>query len=96
MSMSKDRVRFILTDNRRNKDACVKAAQRAFGMDLYAARAAFDNEATIICRPSQFARFVIYRSQDVTCNAFQQFKAELFMPEDACQLDVSKNPRQEC
>jgi len=91
-AMSKDRVRFTFTDADSNKSACIQAAVKAFGMRMSQAYEAFNTAATIICRPSQFARFLIYRSQNVTCNRFQQFEAELVTPKLDTIVDVSTNP----
>jgi hypothetical protein len=97
MSMSKDRVRFKFTDNQNNKDACIQAAVRAFGMERHEACSAFNTYRVIVCRPSQFARFIIYRSEMVSNNAFAQFGAELFTPEPPqTVIDVSVNPREVC
>lgn len=97
MSMSKDRVRFKFTDNQNNKDACIQAAVKAFGMQRHEACTAFNSYRTIVCRPSQFARFMIYRSAMVSNNTFSQFEAELFTPEaPQVVIDVSVNPREVC
>lgn len=83
--MSKDRVRFFMTDNDDNKHGTLHAAGRAFSTTRYLWH------KTIVCRPSQFARFLIYRSERVGNNRFVQFGAELFTPkiEDRV-VDVSK------
>lgn len=47
-----------------------------------------------ICRPSQFARFVIARNDAGLCNAFKEIQPELFTPEDHEKIrpiDVSGN-----
>lgn len=82
--MSKDRVKFFLTDIDDNKSGTIRAAGDAFG------RPKFLWEKTIVCRPSQFARFLIYRSKYISNNRFAQFKAELFTPETKNVIDVSK------
>lgn len=100
MSMSKDRVHFLLKDNQKNAHATAKAAERAFGIPYAKANAALNGSQykpmKIICRPSQFARFMIYRSQEVTCNTFSQFQAELLPQHCDETVDVSSNPAERC
>lgn len=92
-TMSKDRVRFTFTDHDRNRQACIDAASRAFGMNCGQAYDAFLQARMIICRPSQFARFLIYRAEKVDCNAFKQFGAELIPAQSHDPvIDVSKRP----
>ena len=94
MSMSKDRVHFLLRDNQCNHSATAQAAARAFGMPLQQANSALKacQPVRIVCRPSQFARFLIYRSQGVSNNAFSQFEAELHPSHCDSVVDVSRNP----
>jgi len=85
MTASHDRVRFKFKDNPMNQRSTCEAAVRAFGLTPAEAQKAWDYEDTIICRPSQFARFLIYRSETCVNNAFAQFdfaqfEAELFTP----------------
>lgn len=99
MPMSKDRVHFLLKDSPKNVQATARAAEKAFGIPFSKARAALDNNykpMKIICRPSQFARFLIYRSQEVSCNTFSQFQAELLPQHCDETLDVSGNPAEAC
>ncbi|MES0188967.1 hypothetical protein NKK48_30350 [Mesorhizobium sp. C386A] len=50
------------------------------------------HQQTIICRPSQFARFLIWRSADVDGNRFKQLNAELIPGEiHDHTLDVTRN-----
>jgi len=99
MAISKDRVRFNIPA--RYWDArfseYVNLCQRAFG---HTVRETYAHGITIVCRPSQFARFLIYRNNAIQsgklpgCNTFAEFKPELFIPEvEPCEIDVSKNPR---
>lgn len=92
--MSTDRVRFKLTDNRCNTSATCAAAAKAFGLHACEAARMFEDEAWVICRPSQFARFIIYRSESIDNNAYRQFNATLFTPHEPTGRDVSKNPAQ--
>ena len=75
--MSKDRVRFYLADNEENKTAAINAATLAFGFKHLEACRLFNSDTAIICRPSQFARYLIFRSTRVKNNAYQQLKATL-------------------
>ena len=96
MSMSRDRVRFTLTPNVLGKcwQGYSEVCRRAFGQGL---QGDCTEGIDIICRPSQFARFLIYRSEAIHCrkikgcNTFNELKAELFTPECNTALDVSKN-----
>lgn len=90
--MSHDRVRFTFTDNACNRAATQEAAMRAFGITLGEAAAAWNRSATIECRPSQFARFIIYRGEVVSNQAMRQFEARLVTPEACTIVDVSLNP----
>lgn len=90
---SRDRVQFTFSDNHQNQDANVDAAIKAFGMKRSDAVAAFVNQTRIECRPSQFARFLIYRSDAVSINRFRELDAELFIPKPTREkIDVSGNP----
>lgn len=92
MTMSTDRVRFKFNDNPKQEAENVAAAARAFGISRDRAMTAFRNEGTIVCRPSQFARFIIYRIEEgVTCNRIAQLQPTLFHEVEG-HLDVSKNP----
>jgi hypothetical protein len=95
MSMSRDRVRFVLDVS----NACAatrKAFQRAFGQSLSWTPGACVSVKTIICRPSQFARFLIYRNEEGGRNGFKMLEATLFTPTMSnLPIDVSKNPSQE-
>ena len=93
--MSTDRVRFVFRDNGDNREATLDAAREAFNVSPSIACNWWRTEATIVCRPSQFARFIIHRGENVSNQAMKQFKAELFMPEDATVADVSKNPKRD-
>jgi hypothetical protein len=98
--MSKDRVVFTLREyyfvTRKLRDALSKA----FGMteaDFSNAQRVMRDTAvghiTIACRPSQFARFLIYRSESGSQNQFKELKAQLRHPNELGEwdVDVSKN-----
>lgn len=84
--MSRDRVRFIIPNDGPNT---ARAAQRAFGLTCSQAYNAVRTEQTIICRPSQFARFLIYRGG---AHNFKQLNVELIpAPYMDPFLDVTRN-----
>lgn len=91
---SRDRVHFFLRDKYDNWSVTAEAAALAFGIDeRVAVRYLREGSPLIVCRPSQFARFIIIRSQGVTNNAFQQFQAKLEPAEEVspARIDVSGN-----
>jgi hypothetical protein len=94
MSVSHDRVRFALdtfTDN-----ATRDAFHKAFGTPLLSRTGPFTH-ITVVCRPSQFARFLIYRNDNGGKNSFKELKPELFVPEpNKTEMDVSRNPAHGC
>ncbi|MBN9552927.1 MAG: hypothetical protein J0H31_29765 [Alphaproteobacteria bacterium] len=92
MTMPTDRVRFKLSDVDKNHAANARAAKRAFGLTLTEAYNAVRTEQVIICRPCQFARFLIWRSEEVDGNRFKQLEAELLPPLHLDYvLDVTRN-----
>jgi hypothetical protein len=100
-TMSKDRIRFTITGHAASKGGCAYKAiiSKAFGHHI-SEHVLMCDGIDIVCRPSQFARFMIYRSEAIKkgeingCNTFTDLNAELFIPEPPrCQpVDVSKNP----
>lgn len=96
MSMSRDRVRFFLpykyfqttrtSQSTMSRATCIDVLTDSFGgqrahwgrmMELYV------EGFWIICRPSQFARFIIYRCQANECiNGIKDLKAELIGQQD--------------
>lgn len=94
MAMSKDRVEFDLNDYESNFKATVDAAVRAFAMTPQQANHAVRNGKRIRCRPSQFARFLIYRSENVSVNRFGCLNAKLVPAVDHEEIiDVSGRDR---
>ncbi|TIW53835.1 MAG: hypothetical protein E5V54_24035 [Mesorhizobium sp.] len=92
MTMSTDRVRFKLSDVDKNHAANARAAQKAFGLTCSEAYNAVRTEQVVICRPDQFARFLIWRSEEVDGNRFKQLEAELLPPLHMdVTLDVTRN-----
>lgn len=90
MSMSRDRVRFNLAPygaDQPTRDAFHKAFGAPFPF-----RSAGEI-VTIVCRPSQFARFMIYRNDFGGRNSFKELAPVLFTPEaQKSEIDVSGNP----
>lgn len=81
MAMSKDRVRFFLGE-RYFQDDMSKiegVLRKAFDLHINETRRLAHNSSGfwITCRPSQFARFMIYRNQAGITNGFMDLKAEL-------------------
>jgi len=48
-------------------------------------------DVTFICRPSQFARFLIARNDAGLPNGFKELSPELFVPQETTVFDVSGN-----
>jgi hypothetical protein len=89
MSMSRDRVRFVIQPYG-SDPATAAAFVQAFKAPFPSAPMA--QELTIVCRPSQFARFLIYRNDAGGRNLFKELKPELFTPEaPKSEIDVSGN-----
>ncbi len=88
-----DYVEFYLsgdTDNNRNHVVC--SAQRAFGITRSQAQNIWVSGEKIICRPDQFARFLIYRAEGVAINQFASLKARLLPSKPQSRsLDVRAN-----
>lgn len=99
-NMSKDRVRFTIPANKmffssREFDGYKTLCKQVFGLELPSGATHFNNDVTIICRPSQFARFLIIRNEMGLQNSFKELKPELFTPKPeptVMVFDVSKNP----
>lgn len=77
MAMSRDRVEFTLYPD--TDTPTLRAFKAAFGMDIPAARPLDwgTGSVTIICRPSQFARFLIYRNDYGGVNGFKCLNPKL-------------------
>lgn len=90
MSMSKDRVRFNLAPygaDQPTKDAFYKAFGAPFPPRP------LGDIVIVICRPSQFARFMIYRNDFGGRNSFKELSPVLFTPDaPKSEIDVSGNP----
>ncbi|ADD21643.1 hypothetical protein [Caulobacter phage Cd1] len=98
MTMSKDRVHFFLPGQHANDGdsrtvAVDRAAVEAFGLPLSHAKAIRKRRVEIVCRPSQFARFLIFRNVYGGVNDFKGLEAKLVTPPAPPeQVDVSRNP----
>lgn len=90
MAMSRDRVRFFVSATIASKSAVREAFREAMGTSL----PVVCDEVEVICRPSQFARFLIRREQLGGVNEFKALRAELFTPEreNTKLIDATKNP----
>lgn len=97
MAMSRDRVRFKIRSCRLDSKM-IRLVKDTLGVDLPACWD--DDYITIICRPSQFARFLIERNNRDIANDFKGLDAELFVPEPPSRqpliIDASDNPARNC
>ncbi len=95
MAMSRDRVEFKLAAPHSQRCDVQRAADRAFGHGAVKVPSRHADTPVIVrCRPSQFARFLIYRNEEGASNSFRELDARL-VEEDCKQfVDVSANPRQ--
>lgn len=91
--MSEDHVKFFLpskyfqrqrTSNGMSRGTCEAILKKAFGLydsDLDRLMRGHTEGFTIVCRPSQFARFIVYRADANECiNGVKDLKPELFKP----------------
>lgn len=98
MSMSKDRVKFTIPAHRltSSTQACSyrKVCLEAFGTDFSDQRTGTCWEINVICRPSQFARFLIARNREGIQNQFSELNPVLFTPKTSgnVEVDVSGKP----
>jgi hypothetical protein len=95
MAMSRDRVRFKIDPAAMSSEAR-RAFMRAFGTSVpsgHFSSCVDGGKVTVICRPSQFARFLIFRNDEGGRNGFKELEPQLFIPEESRVVDVSKNPR---
>lgn len=95
MSMSKDRVHFTIPDSTINKTLAMRKSYcdvlfKAFG--LSSQKVPCSGDIKIICRPSQFARFLIYRNEAGITNGFRCLNPKLKPADEKSVLDVSENP----
>lgn len=94
MTMSTDRVRFFLpkkyfqynkSTNGMLKSTCVDVLNSAFKMSCQESREIMDAHRDgfyILCRPSQFARFIVYRNDAGECiNGIRDLHPEIIDPD---------------
>ncbi len=86
-TMSHDRIRFVIDDCYYNNPGKVNALrgvlEKAFTLGRSRSAQLMSNDYGgfyIICRPSQFARFLIYRNDAGIKNGFIDLQAKLFVP----------------
>lgn len=92
--MSIDRVEFTCKETERFVDEAARAAVKAFGVSRVTADEWFRKEKRIRCRPSQFARFIIYRVENgISINQIRILDPKLIDLVCPEIVDVSKNPR---
>jgi len=94
---SRDRVRFKIPSCRLSKHGSESLQYRELVAEVFGETLGRCDwgDVIIICRPSQFARFVIRRHEMGIQNMFAELEAELFTPEDKptpTVFDVSNNP----
>lgn len=85
MAKSQDRVRFQLQAYYFTCPGIRGLLRSSFQLDGMAGnelahKADTYGHVVIVCRPSQFARFLIYREKEGMQNMFKELKAELFTP----------------
>lgn len=87
MAMSKDRVEFTLRPHyfgsANFEDVLVKAFNLKYPQVVFLrnrAREYPDQDIIILCRPSQFARFLIHRQEAGFQNMFKELNAKLIRP----------------
>ncbi len=95
MSMSKDLIEFTFTTNSstgRNDEATTRAAHRAFGVSVATLRGHMIVNRRIRCRPSQFARFIVYRVEEGGMpDGIQCLKPKIIPAVDHSFVGVSTN-----
>ena len=89
--MSSDRVHFIVQNTHYLDDIFREAFCEAFGQDCPFVSCNME-PAKIVCRPSQFARFLIYRNDLGGKNGFKCLEPVLVPAEQSSVVDVSHNP----
>jgi hypothetical protein len=91
MAKSKDQVKFKIPTHRLEDSSYQRVIKEAFGLRLH--HYCIAEEFIILCRPSQFARFLILRHAACIDNLFAELNAELVTPEPVAPVyDVTGNP----
>jgi hypothetical protein len=94
--MSKDRVHFKVKPCHAENEAFRSAFYHAFGQSCPKMRSEYYEGVLVVCRPSQFARFLIWRNEFGGRNSFKDLEAELVQPGYDDTVDVSRNPAKQC
>lgn len=83
--MSKDRIEFELKINGSEREKLSVAFRKAFAVEMpregYRKENYESQYVKVRCRPSQFARFLIYRDQEGCRNNFKELGAKIILPE---------------
>lgn len=96
---SRDRVRFNVGPNALAKSGMADLLQEVFGISSseLCAHKDYCDGITIVCRPSQFARFLILRNDRDMPNGFKELNPVLFVPEEEKRkqpIDASGRPNE--
>ena len=93
MAMSKDRVEFKLPAHKLRERKVQQLLKETLGIDEFPSTYGCDHVITFVCRPSQFARFLIRRNELNFQNSFKELEPRLFTPEEAkvTRIDASCN-----
>jgi hypothetical protein len=93
--MSSDRVHFDL--DLQSIDSFTRTAyMKTFGLQAPLHRVGHPGTVTIVCRPSQFARFLIYRNEAGGRNLFKELNPKLVEANPETILDLSTRPKVTC
>lgn len=98
-NMSKDRVRFYVGPKYSSYgDKIKKVLQQAFDISYQESCCLMQgNGFWITCRPSQFARFLIYRNEASITNGFMDLRAKLITTQAReGEIDVGERAHQPC
>lgn len=102
MAMSGDRVKFTIPVCRLTTSSQAisyrKVCKEVFGLHFASfPESGYEDCVTIICRPSQFARFLIARHREGVQNMFSELNPVLFTPKNySSEFDVSEHPARKC
>ena len=90
-NMSHDRVRFVIPARRLVSAKFATVIKATLGIELPVG--ASDEAIVIVCRPSQFGRFIVQRNKAGLQNSVKELKPDLFIPEAPRSrvFDASKN-----
>ena len=93
MAMSRERVRFVIPEcllNNSQRGKYLKLLDEIFGIKQH--EVPRSGEMTIVCRPSQFGRFIIRRYESGAQNLVQALDPKIVPAEEPKRVfDVSQN-----